>query len=190
MRIKDIATIRTGIYLTLKEVKDILYLQVKDFNERGEYIRELKPDNINTNIPGHHLLKNGDVLFAAKGLKNFATVYRGSELTAVASSVFFVLSLTAGIIPEYVAWFINQSSIKKQLKSEAMGTSMLSISIRAIEELEISIPDYRTQKIIVELDRLRSLERNLNQELISIKEKLLDYKVFSRISKQESDNGN
>jgi len=190
MQIKDIATIRTGVYLRPEEYKDIVYLQVKDFNERGDYIGVANPNIFDKKIPEHHLLKDGDILFAAKGSKNFATVYRGSDLPAVASSVFFVLSLTEDIIPEYVAWFINQTSSQKQLKSEAMGTSMLSISIGSISELEIIIPDYRTQKIIVELDRLRSKERYLYQELISKRQKLLDIKIFLFIKNQELNNAN
>lgn len=190
MQVKDIATIRTGVYLRPEEYKDIVYLQVKDFNERGEYIGESKPNIFNNDNLGHHLLKDGDILFAAKGYKNFATVYRGTGLPTVASSVFFVLSLKTDIIPEYVSWFINHPSSQRQLKSEAMGTSMPSISIGSISALEITIPDLRTQKIIVELERLQSKERKLNQELIVHREQLLDYKIFTKIKHRESDNAN
>lgn len=186
MQIRDIAEIRTGVYLKPEEYKDLIYLQVKDFNERGEYLRTTKPGVFKDLSTKFLLLKDGDILFAAKGNKNFAAVFKGSDFPAVASSVFFVLSLKSDIIPEYVSWFINHPSSQRQLKSEAMGTSMLSISIGSISALEITIPDLRTQKIIVELERLQSKERKLNQELIVHREKLLDYKIFTKIMNEET----
>ena len=38
-----------------------------------------------------HILRQGDVLFAAKGTKNFAALYESKYHTAVASTSFFVI---------------------------------------------------------------------------------------------------
>jgi restriction endonuclease S subunit len=185
-QIKQIAKIRTGTYLKPDEIKGIVYLQVKDFNDRGEYIGNAAGNNSEDYISELHLLKDGDILFAAKGTKNFAAVYRRSDPRAVASTVFFVLSLKKDVLPEYVAWFINHPKTQRLLKTEAMGTSIPSISIGAISELEISIPDIQTQQIVVRLENLRSQERKLNQELNFYKEQLLDYKIFTRIMDKET----
>lgn len=186
MQIRDIAEIRTGVYLKPEEYKDIVYLQVKDFNERGEYLRTTKPGVFKDLSTKFLLLKDGDILFAAKGNKNFAAVFKGSDFPAVASSSFFVLSLTTDIIPEYVSWFVNHPKTQRQLKSQAMGSSIQSISIGTISALEILIPDKQIQKIIVELEKLRSQERKLNQELNLYREQLLDYKIFTKIMNEET----
>jgi hypothetical protein len=54
------------------------------------------------------MLKDGDVLFAAKGTKNFAAVFENHNEPSVASTSFFVIRPTdKKVLPQYLAWFLN-----------------------------------------------------------------------------------
>ena len=87
--LKDIATIQTGIFGKTESKGDIVYLQAKHFSETGQLHTILHPDLKADNITDKHLLRTGDVLFAAKGTKNFAAVFENHNEPAVASTSFF-----------------------------------------------------------------------------------------------------
>src|SRR5690606_7597555 len=98
----------------------------------------LHPDLMAENISQKHLLTPGDVLFAAKGSKNFAAVYEEHNPPAVASTSFFVIQLTVDSVhPAYLAWLLNSTAVQTLLKSQAIGTSLPSISKEVLMSLEI-----------------------------------------------------
>jgi restriction endonuclease S subunit len=190
--ISHIADIQTGVFVKPVKEGQIVYLQAKHFNENGRLISALHPDLKAENISNKHILQHGDVLFAAKGTKNFAVWYEslpsgqaGKNLPAVASTSFFVIRLKENfrdkILPEFLAWFINHPGSLKILKAKAMGTSIVSISKSVLEELEIYIPDLQTQKTILKITHLRNSEKNLKQQIEILREKQIQQQIFNVI---------
>lgn len=179
--LNTISSIRTGVYLQPELKGDARYLQIKDFNSRGEFtggsVAEIQLDM----RLERHLLKQGDILFAAKGSKNFAAVISELAKPSVASSAFFVIRQSTDYLPEFLAWYINNQRIQRKLKSEAKGSAIYSIPIRALEALEVTLPDIKSQEFIVMIDKLRSREKELSSELDEIKDSLIDSKIFSKI---------
>ncbi len=183
--LKHITNIQTGVFAKPIIEGEIVYLQARHFDENGQLISLLHPDLSAESISGKHLLQHGDILFAAKGTKNFAAWYESKNLPAVASTSFFVIRLKENtidkVLPEYLAWYINQPVSQKFLKGKAMGTSIASISKAVLEELEISIPDLQTQKAILIISHLRNSEKNLKQQIEMLREKQIQQKIFNAI---------
>lgn len=161
----------------------MLYLQVKHFDDYGQLQVALFPDLIAGDISERHLLKPGDVLFAAKGTKNFAAVYESHNRLAVASTSFFVIRVKEeNVLPEYLAWFLNNHAVQTILKDQAIGTSMASISKTVLESLEINIPNTETQNTILRIAKLRNREKVLKQKIDSLKEKQIQQQIFQAIA--------
>jgi restriction endonuclease S subunit len=183
--IGHIATIQTGIFAKPIPEGQIVYLQAKHFNENGQLISSLHPDLMTENISNKHLLRHGDILFAAKGTKNFAAWYESKNLPAVASTSFFVIRINDNfqgkIVPEFLTWYINQPISQKFLKGKAMGTSIVSISKSVLEELEIPIPDFNTQKAILRIIHLRNSEKELQQQIEMLREKQIQQQIINAI---------
>ena len=180
--IKDIAIIQTGLFAKPAGKGDVVYLQSRHFDENGQLLTALHPDLGANGISEKHLLRNGDVLFAAKGNKNFAAVYENHNKPAVASTSFFVLRLTdRKVLPEYLAWFLNNHSTQAILKGQAIGTSIPSISKQVLEDLEITIPNIERQKAIIQITKLRTREKVLKQEMETLREKLIQQQIFNAI---------
>lgn len=159
-----------------------MYLQAKHFTENGQLHSSLHPDLKADNITDKHLLRHGDVLFAAKGTKNFAAWYESKNQPAVASTSFFVIRLTEkNILPEFLVWFINHPTTQKFLKGKAIGTSIVSISKSVLEELEISIPDLQTQKAILQITQLRNTEKILMRQIETLREKQIQQQIINAI---------
>lgn len=182
--LKHIATIQTGLFAKPEKEGDVVYLQAKHFDDNGLLFASLHPDLKAKDISEKHLLVPGDILFSAKGTKNFATVYEKHNPPCVASTSFFVIRLTQDqILPEYVAWYLNSDQAQSTLKGKAMGTSIPSISKMALGELEISIPSIKLQKSVVLISSLRMQEKLLLSKLESLRTKQIQHQIFNAINK-------
>ena len=168
---KNIATIQTGVFAKPIPNGKIIYLQAKHFDENGELKETLYPDlNVENKII-KHLLKKGDILFAAKGTKNFAAWYENDNIPAVASTSFFVVRLMdKNVLPGYLTWFLNHPNTQAVLKAQARGSSIVSISKAVLSELEIPVPDLIRQKLILKIFKLRNREKKLNQKIEILRE--------------------
>lgn len=180
-----IASIQTGIFAKPVSKGEIVYLQARHFNENGQLHSILLPDLKADNITEKHLLRHGDVLFAAKGTKNFAAWYESKNQLSVASTSFFVIRVQENfsnkILPEFLVWLINHPISQKFLKGKAIGTSIVSISKSVLEELEISIPDVQTQKVILKINQLHNTEKNLKQQIEILREKQIQQQIINAI---------
>jgi restriction endonuclease S subunit len=157
-------------------------LQSKHFVENGDLQRELHPDLEVEGISDTHLLKDGDVLFAAKGNKNFAAVFENHNEPSVASTSFFVLRPTDNtVLPHYLAWFLNSHATQALLKGQAIGTSIPSISKHVLENIEIAVPGMETQKAILKITKLRNQEKVLKQKMEALREKQIQQQIINAI---------
>ncbi len=170
--LKHITSIQTGVFAKPIQKGEIVYLQAKHFDENGELTGALYPDlDANTKIE-KHLLKKGDVLFAAKGSKNFAALYDNEKVPAVASTSFFVIRINDNnVLPGYLTWFLNHQRIRNLLKGQARGSSIASISKSVLSELEIPVPNIQKQELILKIFNIRNKEKNLKQQIENLREK-------------------
>ena len=74
VKLKDIATIQTGVYLKNAPSPDTCYLQVNDFDEEGNIRPTVRPTTTVSSKAARHLLTESDLLLAAKGGKNFCAI--------------------------------------------------------------------------------------------------------------------
>ncbi|RMF58740.1 MAG: hypothetical protein D6748_07950 [Calditrichaeota bacterium] len=178
LKLNDIAEIQTGIYRIPDLYGDVIYLQAKHFTKNGVLIspehltRELR---LTANLE-KHLLKNDDILFAAKGDKNFAFRYHADMGDAVASSTFLVIRIKEEqhhkIITEYLQWLLNHPFTQSRLKAQARGSSLPHISKKELAKLLIPLPPLPKQQRILEMYDLWQREMNLSQQIIDKKQKL------------------
>lgn len=184
--LNHITNIQTGVFAKPSAEGGIVYLQVKHFDENGLLKTSPHPDLKSESINEKHLIRHGDVLFAAKGIKNFATLYESKNQLAVASTSFFVIRVQENfqniILPEFLVWFINHPNSQKKLKAKAMGTSIVSISKSVLEELEISIPNLQTQRAILKITQLRYSERNIKSQIETLREKQIQQQIINAIT--------
>ncbi len=181
-KLSDVASIQTGVFAKGKSNGEIVYLQVKHFDENGKLLSDLLPELPAMGIVIKHLLNPGDVLFAAKGNKNFAAVFESHKLTAVASTSFFVIRLKEkNVLPAYIAWFLNNPSTLTCLKKQAIGTSLPSITKQVLEALEVNIPEMKKQKAILKIVTLQEKEKKIKMKLELLRESIIQHRITNAI---------
>ena len=109
--LKDIAIMQSGIYMKTDSQGEVRYLQVKDVNSENKLDYTQIATVINTGINDKHWLKNGDLLFAAKGGSNYCIQYEGGR--ALHHKYFLniylklILHLLLSYVPSLVTYYRN-----------------------------------------------------------------------------------
>ncbi len=185
-KLYDFAKINTGVYASSMPVGDLIYLQTKHFDNNAQLQEKPFHDLVFEERLAKHLLTAGDIVFAAKGTKNFAWVYKEEIGKAVASSSFFVIKIAKNVqqqlLPDYLAWYINHPRILADLKKQAAGTSMPSITKDVLSDILIAIPSLQKQKQVVEVHQLAQKQNQLYHKLQQLNETYIQNLLFNNLS--------
>ncbi|WP_169712742.1 restriction endonuclease subunit S [Algoriphagus faecimaris] len=186
IQLKKIANIRSGVFFKPYSQGDVMYLQAKDFDKNGKLSSPLFPALKWTDVSEKHLLNSGDVVFAAKGWKNFASVYDNSGLPAVASTSFLVISLVVDYIePRFLAWWLNSMEIQEFLKGIAKGTSLPSITKAQMEQLEVLILPKKIQEKLIKVYDLSIQEKELQHQIAQLRSQKLEFEIKKALTRYE-----
>ena len=126
--------------------------------------------------PEKYAVKKYDILFQARGSGHFACCLTGliGKNVLVASSLYIIRVKTKQIIPEYLAWQINQSQAQIYFKAQAGATGISFVSKSILMQLKIIIPDLKTQKKTCKIISLWKKEKELMNKITLKKEKLIN----------------
>lgn len=121
-------------------------------------------------------IEPGDVLFVSRGPRFYAACVSQAPVPAVCSPHLLQLRIRSGmaLLPEFLAWQLNQTPLQRQTRAAAEGSNQLSIRLSVLASLTISVPSLETQQRIVNLAKAAREERALLQALIANREKQLD----------------
>ena len=174
-QLSELASIRAG-YQTRTGIKPVaegshFLVQLRDFSPDRATMDAAGLVRVSAGQVGEGQdLREGDVLFLAKGAKNFAHVPVSLPGPALAASYFFIIRPKSEVVPEYLAWFLNLESTRRHLaKRTGSGIHMPVVRRDVLEELEIPTPDRKTQEAVVELDRLSKQQQSLLTKLADAK---------------------
>ena len=164
-------------------------IQIKDLDlegrfkstvlDRGGITPYIWPSNLFwVTPPGdarRYQVDRGDVLFLSRGQRPLAIPVSESLPETIASYYFYILRPDLNrALPEYLAWFINQSSARVYLESRQIGSHIKMIPKLAFEELEVALPPLATQRSIIELEKLRQKEEHAMAQLAKARKRLID----------------
>jgi len=120
-------------------------------------------------------LQSRDILFVSRGMRFFAVCVGDVPCPAVCSPHFLMLRLkTSVLLPEFLAWQINQQPAQRYLRQNAEGSNQLSIRRGALEGMPIAVPAMEQQHHAVALASLAIRERTLHEALIKNREQQLN----------------
>lgn len=171
VKLTDIADIQIGYQFRKKleplESGTYRVIQIRNFNENLVLHRE-SLSRVQIDKPAEqYLINKGDILFLSRGHKNWAVPIADELKDTIAVSHFFVLKIkNAGVLPEYLAWYINQAPAQEYLRSTARhGTHMPLVPLSAFKGLTVDAPDMEIQRKIVMLSGLMEKEKLLLKKL-------------------------
>lgn len=131
-------------------------------------------------------LRDGDILFTARGARNYAVCLSQVPPATVCAQYFFVLRCkAAGLLPEYLAWHINRTPSQHYLRHNAEGTDQLSIRRAVLEDMPIAVPTLAHQELLIGLADAAAQERRQLERLIQNRERLIDALALQLLTPQQ-----
>ncbi|MCH4296128.1 restriction endonuclease subunit S [Shewanella sp. 3B26] len=121
-------------------------------------------------------LSAGDIVFAARGLRNLATEIPAAKLErleypVVCSPHYFQIRINEGtpLLPEFLAWQLNQAFAQKYFQQSAVGSAQVSIRRTVLAQTPITLPEIETQQRVVHLSKMAAREEKIYQQLIELR---------------------
>lgn len=190
MRLLDIASITTGHpfrgSIPEKVGSSIRVVQLKDIEKSGnigwgttieaELETKKEPD----------WLKSGDILFSARGNRNYAFLVGECPKHALAAPYFFVIKVKhSKLLPDFLAWQLNQSPSQRYFQKESEGSLTKSIRKNVLEAKAVIIPSLEKQKHIISIAGILEREKQICEQLILNGEALLS-RIASRLEHEQN----
>lgn len=186
----DVVSIRSGMVVSKTANNDenqltnayVRMIGTSDFDEDGNLRNDLEPNVLYKSSIEKNYLKNGEIVFNAKGRRFFAFLFAEEYQSLIASASFLVLTIEDNLIlPEFLVWYLNHPETLKVFDSKMTTQVMPSITKLELGDLEIIIPTFETQKKIVALDLLKKKQIKLQKELITLEENYINAVTYKKI---------
>lgn len=169
--LSTLGLIRTGHHFRERvepsDSGNVRVVQAKDFTNNGKIdAASLTPVDLD-GYKKELVLQDGDIILRSRGGSNFpAAVIENLPFIAMPSFPILLIRIqTKNVLPDYLAWHLNQLKTQNKLQSEAMGTFVPTVSKTTLAGLLIPIPSMKVQKDIVTLNQLVEEECRILQEI-------------------------
>ena len=180
MWLKNIAKIQSG-YINRGKIDPrddgtCLLLQAKDVDADRLSYRADALVRFTPRLSGKDwFLKRGDILFMARGARNFWVLIDKLPDSVLAAACFFIVRIgNSEILPEYLSWYLNQLPVKEYLmRFSGRGVHMPVVRRAVLENIDIPLPPTKTQKQVSELIKLLQREQDLYKKLAEKRKNLL-----------------
>ena len=188
--LKTVASIQVG-YQAKARIKERAQgthrlIQSKDFDSfhrlRSESLTAFFPER----KPEIYSVRKGDILFQARGVMHFACCIEEDLKNTLAAGSFYILrAKNENLLPQYLAWWLNQSKAQAYFQSQARGAGMSFISKSTLSRLQVQIPPLSVQKKLVKIVTLAKHEQFLLDRLSSLRSRLVKAVCIKAIQEQE-----
>jgi hypothetical protein len=180
MWLKNLAEIQSG-YINRGKIDPrddgtSLLLQAKDVDADNLSYRTDALVRFTPKLTGKDwFLKSGDILFMARGARNFSVMVDKLPEGVLAAACFFVVRISNfEILPEYLSWYLNQSPVEEYLQRfSGRGVHMPVVRRAVLESIDIPFPPYNTQKKVSEINKLLQKEQALYKKLAKKRKNLM-----------------
>ncbi len=119
----------------------------------------------------------GDVLFMARGVRNYAVMIRDIPDETLAPAAFFVIRVKPGVNvrPEFLCWWINQPQAQHYFRQLSGQSVQMPVVRRAVlERFKISLPALAVQEAILNVSECIAEEKRLSRKIIAKRTELAD----------------
>ncbi len=189
MKITHFANISSGVVVTSDNRKHgtmgSVIIQAGDVKGDGRISEPEFSLTGHTNLEGQALTTQ-DVLLISRGQQNRAVPIRDEHTGMVASNSFLVIRVLGNqdVMPEYLAWFLNSDKGQKRLSEVRRGSNIMYISKKGLSGIEVDIPDMDTQRLIVEMERLKSREQDILKQIAGKRKKFIEQVMFNYVQRK------
>lgn len=172
MKLNEISDIHSG-YITRGKIEASVdgshyLLQAKDVD--GDHLSYRSVDLIRfhpTLSRTDRCLERGDLVFMARGTRNFTIQLGDFPEPVLAAACFFIVRIRhPQVFPGYLCWYMNQAPVERYLvRHSGRGVHMPVVRRAVLENIQVPLPSVDTQRKIADMNTLLLKEMDLLQQL-------------------------
>lgn len=178
MKLKSLASVRSGLVLSRKQSKELTDYRYPLIN-----LRCIQQDgNIDLNktdiyearesLKEEYLSRQGDIVVRLTAPYT-AVLIDGTTAGMVISSNFVVIRIEdKRLLPEYLFWLLNTQKVKRRIYENTTSNMLGAVKAKFLMDFELMVLPAEEQYKIAQLNLLAKKERRLLKELAVEKEKL------------------
>src|SRR5215475_648462 len=181
----NVVTIRSG-YLFRERIKPdasgkYRVVQVGDVTPDAGFLESSLLRVSLRDVKRSQILETGDVLFISRGPRKQAIAITWPIENAIATSQFLVLRPDERVLPEFLAWYINQRPAQRYIDEHSTGTSASLINLEAMRGLPVEVPPVETQARITKIHQLSLREKELMEAIKNKRRALIEMTLLRMI---------
>ena len=160
-------------------------------------IKDLRPDGpidwskvIRSALTGRRVdwLEDGDILFVARGAHSLAYCLSGVPKQVVCTPHFFQIHLKpgSGLLPEFLAWQINQKPAQDYFDSSAEGSTVIrNIRRQVLGDLKVVVPTIERQRQVLRFHEAMMKEKWVLRSMIENTDSIMNAVANDLLRKQK-----
>lgn len=177
--ISDISDQFTGFPLNSRDFAEAgrtSVIQLRDVSKERIDLSDLKQTDI-TIKNAEKFVRKGDVLFKSRGHVLEAHALTHDPETTIVTNGFIVLRPYATVMPNYLAWILNNINFDRVIQQTHI---IKSVSLRDLMKMCVPVPDLATQLKVVTINQEIAAGRQLAQTYFDTAEDYLRGSVFKQ----------
>lgn len=179
-QVRDLVSLRAGYSFrsAISEVADgnVLAVQQRDVQKERLIWDGVVRTELSRVPADEEWLRPGDILFTFRGARYFAIALEEVPAPAIASTHFMLMRVNnpGELLPQFLAWQLNQSPAQRYFDAAAEGTAQRSLRRSMLEMAEVAVPSINFQRAIADFVAWSRRERELMEELILSRQQQLN----------------
>ena len=162
-------------------------IQSEDFDSFHRLLSENLTAFFPERKPEVYSVRKGDILFQARGVEHFSYYIEDDLKDTLAAGSFYILRTKKEyLLPQYLAWWLNQPKAQAFFQSQAArGAGMSFISKSTLSRLQVQIPPLSVQEKVLKIVTIDKHEQFLLDRLASTRSRLVKAVCIKVIQEQE-----
>lgn len=185
--------VRAGLVLSRKKstdekaIKQIKHvLNIKNIESNGTFGHaEYESFEAKEVIEEQYISKQGDIVMRLSYPYTAVLIDEAHEGLVIPSHFAIIRVEAVGILPEYLAWYLNQERVKQELKSKQSGTSNLTTNKKVLEALDIQVLSQEKQEELIQLYIIFLEEQQVLLQMMAYKQVYYE-KVVAEVLRREA----
>jgi hypothetical protein len=180
--LKDFATIRSGYLFRGRIEPDpagrYRVIQIGDISTDARLSYDTLTRINLSGVKTSHLIEKGDLLFISRGQRKQAVAITQDLDNTIPTSQIFVLRPDQRLVPEYLAWYLNQRPAQRYIDEHSTGTNVSLINMEALGKMPFQAPSLETQRRVMRIYELSLRERELIESILERRRKLIELSLL------------
>jgi restriction endonuclease S subunit len=180
--LKDFAAIRSGYLFRGRIEPDpagrYRVIQIGDISTDAKLLSNTLTRISLSGVKTSHLIEKGDLLFISRGQRKQAVAITEEIDNAIPTSQIFVLRPHERLLPEYLAWYLNQRPAQRYIEEHSTGTNVSLINMEAFGKMPFQAPPLETQRRVMRIYELSLRERELIGSILEKRRRLIEMSLL------------